>query len=63
MDALWHHGETRAGNLWMREKQQIMEPMVLAKHDTREQPALAQARNYPCSLNSLVIGLPHPTGG
>jgi hypothetical protein len=63
MDALWCRGGACASTLWIREKQQTMGPMVFAKPDIWEQPALMMAQNYLCSLNSLAVGLPHPTGG
>src|SRR6478609_2300569 len=53
----------RASAQWMREKRQIMRPIVFAKHDTWEQPVFGQAQNYLCSLMNLAVGLPHPTGG
>jgi hypothetical protein len=48
---------------WMKDKRQTMRPMVFAKHDAWEQPAIADAQTYPCSLINLAVGLPHPTGG
>jgi hypothetical protein len=53
----------RANTQWMREKRQIMRPMIIAKQDTWEQPVFGQAQNYLCSLMNLAVGLPHPTGG
>ncbi|MGE5333355.1 MAG: hypothetical protein ACM3N4_01520 [Nitrososphaerota archaeon] len=40
-----------------------MEQTMIVKPATLRQPAFANAADYPCSLRSLVGGLPHPAGG
>ncbi|HEY1387772.1 MAG TPA: hypothetical protein VGF38_04440 [Ktedonobacterales bacterium] len=40
-----------------------MEQMTMAKSIIWRQPAIERAQDYPCSLNNLAVGLPHPTGG